>query len=188
MKMNKKKIAVGLLIIGVIGFIYSQNIKSGYRIYKERISGSKEFNHEFYLTAGNNYMFSVWGTDEEGALRPSANLEVGVQLLERKGKIVEEKLITATSSNDDGGLKRANNGYDIRYHPLENGEVILKSSLLRGDYVDIEVYENLPENIYWFPVLFIAVFIIGLILFLKARNSENSVGEVAPISEKIKTK
>lgn len=168
--MNKKKIAIALLIVGVIGFIYAQNQKKNYLIFEERIS-SKEYSKEFYVETGNEYMFSVWGTDEEGAARPSANLEAAVQLLNEKGSVLDEKHFTGTNSDNDGGIKRATNGYDIRFNPEENGNVILKSSLVRGDYLDIEIFENLPANTYWLPVLFIAIFITGLVLFLKARAS-----------------
>jgi hypothetical protein len=109
-----------------------------------------------------------------------------VQLLDRKGSVLEEKHFTGTDSNSDGGLKRATNGYDIRYNPEESGDVILKSALIRGDYVDIEVYENLPENTYWMPVLFIAICITGLVLFMKARASVNVQG--LPIQTKTQKK
>ena len=43
--------------------------------------------------------------------------------------------------------------------------------------MDIEVYQNLPENAYWLPVLFIAIFLSGIVLWLKARNTEQNVNQ-----------
>lgn len=81
MKANKKKFAVALIIIGVAGFIYAQNINSDYRIFKQRYNTHNPIVQEIEVLNGNHYIFSAWGTDEESALQKWANLEANVELI-----------------------------------------------------------------------------------------------------------
>lgn len=177
--MKKKQIAIALLIVGVIGFIYSQQQKKKYLIFEKRISNNQEFAHKIYTQAGNTYLFSLWGNDEEGGFE-WAGMEFTFKLETAQGKIIEDKTIVATGSEDDGGLKRAANGDDVKYSASQLGDVNLTTTLVEGDYLDIEIYENLPENTYWMPVLFIALFIAGFVLFMKARASVNVQGKPIP--------
>jgi hypothetical protein len=174
--MNKKKFAIGLLILSVVGFVFSQNQKKKYLIFEERNS-SKNYAKEFYVETGNKYMFSVWGTDEEGASQRWATFDATVKLTDENNSILQEKQITASDSDNDGTIRRATNGSDIRLIPEKNQKVLLSYTLVEGDYMDIEVYQNLPENAYWLPVLFIAIFLSGIVLWLKARNSEQNVNQ-----------
>lgn len=180
--MKKKQIAIALLIIGVVGFIYSENQKKNYLIFEKRISSNIEFVQKIYAQAGNNYLFSFWGNDEEGALQEWADMEFIFKIETSSGEILEEKKIVATGSDDDGGIKRAANGDDVKYSAHQSGDLIVTTTLTDGDYLDIEVYENLPENTYWMPILFIAIFITGLVMFMKARASVNVHGK--PIQTK----
>ena len=88
--MNKKKFAIGLLILSVVGFVFSQNQKKKYLIFEER-SSSKNYTKEFYVETGNKYMFSVWGTDEEGASQRWATLDATVKLTDENNSILHEK-------------------------------------------------------------------------------------------------
>lgn len=169
--MDKKKLAILMLLISIFGFIYSQNIKSGYRIFRERVTTKQEFAREFYVTAGNNYQFSVWATDELRGAHKWTSVEANVKLVGPGNNILCEKQIVATGSGDDTGNQRATNGYDIRHVAVKSENLSLACRLVDGDYMDIEVYENLPENAYWLPVLFIAIFLAGGVLFLKSRNT-----------------
>lgn len=182
--MKKKQIAIAFLIIGIVGFIISQNQKEKYLVFEKRISSNIEFVQKIYAQAGNNYLFSFWGNDEQGALQEWADMEFILKIETSTGEIIEEKKIVASGSGDDGGIKRAANGDDVKYSAKQSGDLILTTTLTDGDYLDIEVYENLPENTYWMPVLFIAFFITGLVLFMKARASVNIQGK--PIQTKTK--
>jgi hypothetical protein len=167
--MNKKQLAIVLLIIGVVGFIYQQNQKKKYRVFEKRISNNNEFVHSINVQSGNNYLFSLWGNDEEGGLQ-WAGMEMYFKIITESGVIVEEKNIVATGTEDDTGKKRATNGDDVKFSAAKSESISLFATLVNGDYMDIEIYENLPENNYWLPVLFIGIFITGLILYLKSRN------------------
>mgnify|MGYP000957561347 FL=1 len=92
------------------------------------------------------------------------------KIITESGVIVEEKNIVATGTEDDTGKKRATNGDDVKFSATKSESISLFATLVNGDYMDIEIYENLPENNYWLPVLFIGIFITGLILYLKSRN------------------
>ena len=73
--MKKKNISIALIIIGVIGFIWSQNQKKKYRIFQERITSSQAVNREMNTQTGNEYLFSFWGNDEETGSQQWAAME-----------------------------------------------------------------------------------------------------------------
>lgn len=182
--MKKKQIAIALLIIGVVGFIYSQNQKKKHLIFEKRISNTDEFVHKQYVQSGNTYLFSFWGNNEHPGLHKWATLEYNFRLARSGGDVIEEKKVTATGSDGEGN-QRAANGDDVHYKATQSEELILTLKLIEGDYTSVEIYENLTDNTYWMPVLFIALFIAGLFMFLKARASANVQGN--PIPSKRKT-
>ncbi len=165
----KKKIAIGLILIGIVGFIYSQNIKSKYRIFKERYTTQNPIVQEIKVLNGNHYIFSVWGTDEEQGIQQWADLQGNVDLVNQENKILEQRRFAASEPEEKGGIKRATNGHDIKYTAQKDESVTVKANLITGDYLDIEVYENLPENAYWLPVICIAVFLAGIVMYLRVR-------------------
>ncbi|MCG6186214.1 hypothetical protein [Maribellus maritimus] len=167
----KKNIALFLILAGIIGFVWSQNQKKKYCILEERISNHNPVIRKINAQTGNEYLFSFWGNDEETGLQQWAEMQLEYRIETQSGMLVEEKAISASESEEKGGIRRAGNGDDVQYTAHRSEDIIINASLSEGDYFDIEVYENLPEKIYWFPVLFIVVFITGLILFLKARNT-----------------
>lgn len=169
MEISKKKIAVALIIIGVAGFIYAQNIKSKSRIFKQRYTTHNPIMQEIKVLNGNHYIFSVWGTDEEQGIQQWADLQGNVELVSSENKILEQRPFAASESEESGGIKRATNGHDIKFTAEKDEIVLIKANLIQGDYLDIEVYENLPENAYWLPVIFIAVFLTGIVMYLRAR-------------------
>jgi hypothetical protein len=165
----KKKIAIGLILVGIVGFIYSQNIKSKYRIFEQRYTTHNSIVQEIKVLNGNHYIFSVWGTDEEQGIQQWADLQGNVELVNPENKILEKKQFAASESEDKGGIKRATNGHDIKYTAEKDENILVKANLIKGDYLDIEVYENLPENAYWLPVICIAVFLAGIVMYLRVR-------------------
>lgn len=171
MKSNKKKIAIALIIIGVAGFIYAQNQKSKSRIFKQRYTTRNPIVQEIEVLNGNQYIFSVWGTDEEQGIQQWADLQGNVELVDSENKILEQRQFAASESEESGGIKRATNGHDIKFAAEKDERILVNANLIQGDYLDIEVYENLPENAYWLPVIFIAVFLTGIVLYLRARQT-----------------
>ena len=109
------------------------------------------------------------GNDEEGGFQ-WAGMEMYFKIITESGVVIEEKNITANGTEEDTGRKRAANGDDVKFKATESENVTLLATLIKGDYMDIAIYENLPENNYWMPVLFIGFFITGLVLYLRSRN------------------
>jgi hypothetical protein len=172
--MKKRNISIAFIIIGVLGFVWSQNQKKKYRVFQERISNYQPNTFKVNAQTGNEYLFSFWGNDEESGLQQWANMEFAFKIETQSGNWIKEDTISASESEEKGGVRRAGNGDDIRYTATRSENIIVTATLLEGDYLDLEVYENLPDKTYWFPVLFIAFFIVGLVLFLKARNAKNT--------------
>lgn len=169
MQTNKKKIAIALIIIGIAGFIYAQNQKSKSRIFKQRYTTHNPIAQEVEVLNGNHYIFSVWGTDEEQGIQQWADVQGNVELVNSENIILEQRPFAASESEESGGIKRATNGHDIKFTAEKDERILVKASLVQGDYLDIEVYENLPENTYWLPVIFIVVFLAGIVMYLRAR-------------------
>lgn len=169
----KKKASYALLAIGILGFVYSQNIKSNYRIFSERVSSSDDEPVNLKLLNGHAYMFSLWGNDESSTMGEYASLEAKVTIQGSDARIIDSRKIIASGTEDKGGIRRAANGYDFRYRPEHSEQISLKYNLIEGDYLDIEIYEDLPENAYWMPVVFIAIFIAGFVTYLKSRAVQN---------------
>lgn len=181
---TKKQISYGLLAIGFLGFIYAQNMKSDYEVFSERVTSQNQSSIDFSLLNNHNYLFSFWGNDESSTMGPYASLEVEIKIIGSDNNIITENVIYASGSEDKGGYRRAANGEDIEYFSPHNQQITIQYHIVEGDYLDIEIYEDLPQNAYWMPVLFIAIFITGLVLFMKARASVNVQGK--PIQTKKK--
>lgn len=96
-------------------------------------------------------------------------MQGNVELVNSENKILEQRPFAASESKEEGGIKRATNGHDIKYTSEKDEIVLVKANLIKGDYLDIEIYENLPESTYWLPVIFIAVFLTGIVMYLRAR-------------------
>lgn len=165
--MSKKNVAIVLLIAFVVLFVYSQTLKSKYRLFKERINSSNEFVHEFSVKTGSSYIISIWGCDEESGLQKWADLDFSYKI-ESESKVIKEGTITATASEEQGGVRRATNGKDIDFIAKGN-KVSVWCEITEGDYVDVEIYEDLPNSLYWFPVISVIGFIVSIFYFFKAR-------------------
>ncbi len=168
---TKKQISYGLLAIGFLGFIYAQNIKSAYEVFSDRITSPNQNSIQFDLLNNHNYLFSFWGNDETSTMGPYASLEVYITIKGSDGKTIASTTIVDTGSEDKGGFRRAANGEDIEYFSPHNQKVTIQYHIAEGDYLDIEIYEDLPQNAYWMPVIFIVIFLIGIFMYLKFRKA-----------------
>ncbi len=169
--MNKKKtfkiISISLMIISIIGFIATTENKSSFRILNERGS-SQKFNFDINLATNMDYVFAFWVIDEEGGFQwanVSAYAEVSI-----KDSILYSKVIEFAESEEKGGLKRAEDGLNFKYHSNKNELAKFKGTLNEGDQWQVEVYENMSELENMKPGLFIILFIVSIVLVLKARN------------------
>lgn len=166
---TKKHIALLMIAISIAGFILSTSNKKKFRIFEKRYHQTGRVIETFDTEAGHEYLFFVWGTDEEQSLIKWASLEMDVQLLDSAGNKIDEREIVASDPEETGGIRRATNGCEMRYSGDKNAKVNLEVNLVKGDYLDIEVYKNISDGNNMLPAFFIASFLIGIVLWLKSR-------------------
>lgn len=161
------------MIIGVIGFIRYNNIKNEYRIFENRFSGVAEHQVEIFTKVTHDYQFFFWGVDEQFPSEYGFPEYKGeIQIFDRNNEIIFDTLFVESHSVDRGGVIRAEEGFYFYYSPSrdETLKVIMKT--INGDYLDLEVHEDLPESVSLTPPLFIFVFIFGLILYLRKKQEK----------------
>ena len=172
MKITKRKfIGILIMLIGVVGFVRYNNIKNEYRIFEERFSGATQHQAEIFTKVTHDYQFFFWGVDEQ------FQSEHGYPEFSGEFKIVDKNntvlLDTAFSvgspSVDDEGINRAQNGFYFYYNPPKDETVKVIMNIVSGDYIDLEIHEDLPESIALTPPLFIFIFVIGLIVLLRKK-------------------
>jgi len=175
MKKDKYKVyrylSIFFIILSVAGFIVSTQKKDKSAVMEERGS-SKEFKFNLKLESNHNYFFSFWVVDEETGFRwaeVSSYAEIIIN-----DSIIHSKTIDFSESEETGGIKRAQNGFDYNYKPNKSTEAVIKGVMYKGDYWEIKIYDNISEVENIKPGLFIILFIVSLFLFLKLRKSKNS--------------
>lgn len=173
--MNKKNIGLAILIAGIIGFFYFSGKKSDYQILTKRFSLAKIHHLQMDVKADQNYLFSFWAVDEEGGFKNQwADVKAFVSLKSQANELIVEREIIASASEESGGLKRAQNGFEYNYYSEQNQTLKVEINLVSGDYANMEVYENIPDGISLYPGLSILFGLIGLVLFLKGRAAANN--------------
>lgn len=171
MNKPKKRLAIGFIVLGIVGFIYAQNSKSNHRILSQRYRTHKPISESIEVKSGNCYTVSVWMTDEEQGLQQWAKIDAEIQLLNSRDEVLEQRNILNSEAREEGGIKRVTNGHEITYCADDQERLFINVVMKQGDYLDIEVYENLPGEQKWLPPIFIALFLVGLVLYLRARAS-----------------
>ena len=154
------------MIISIVGFIATTENKSSFLILEERGS-SESFEFDVNLATNTEYIFSFWVIDEEGGYgwaSVTAYSEIVIN-----DSIVYAKTIDFSEAEEDGGLKRAQGGFNFNYHSEKSKIAKFKGILKEGDQWQVEVYEDLTEVENMKPGLFIILFIISLVFFLKVR-------------------
>ena len=169
--MNKKNIGLLLLIAGVAGFFYLTSAKSDYRIFEHRFTQNKIHKVNFEAKENNNYTMFFWAVDEETGIQQWANIQLIVSVKTQSGELIkrEKRIATVSDTEETGGVKRAQNGFDFSYQSESDQTILIEADLQSGDYVDIEIYENLPEGLNLYPGLSLILGLIGIVIYLKER-------------------
>ncbi len=165
-----KIIIVSVMILSIIGFVMSTEHKKTMRIINERGS-SKNFEFTIDLATNTDYVFSFWAIDEEGGFHwatVSAYAEVIIG-----DSTVYLKTVNQSESDDSGGLKRAQNGFNFNYHCDKAVKAVFKGKLTQGDQWQVEVYEGLTQEKNMKPGLFIILFLASLFVFFKVKARKN---------------
>lgn len=169
--MDKKKlykiVSISLIVISIIGFIATTESKSSYRIINET-GTSKKFDFTVNMATNMDYVFAFWVIDEEGGYK-WANVSAYAQV-SIKDSILYSEVIEFAESEETTGIKRAQEGFNFKYHSDKGQVANFKGTMAEGDQWQVEVYENMSELQNMKPGLFIILFIVALVFFLKARN------------------
>lgn len=170
--MNKKNIGLLLLIVGIAGFFYFSSAKSNYRIFEQRFTQNKTHKVDLEAKENDSYTMFFWAVDEETGLQQWAEIQLIISVKTQSGELIkrEERIATASDSEETGGIKRAQNGLDFTYQSESNQTILIEADLQSGDYVDIEIYENLPEGLNLYPGLSLILGLIGLVVYLRGRR------------------
>ncbi len=171
---SKKQLWLIVIGISIAGFIFGEMYRSSLEIFNHRYTKTQQYAESIKLKIGNSYLISVYGSDDEMGLQKWAQLDFGFYAEDDYGNEVIRKNITASESQENGGVKRAVNGFEFDYLPKQSRELILHLNFIRGDDVDIKVYENISELANITPGLFILLLVVAVIFFFKARNVAKS--------------
>lgn len=167
--MKKKHLFLLIMILCIGLFIYAQSLKSKYGIYKERITTEARYEYNFRTAANSSYLISIWGCDEETGLQQWASLNFNYEVLVNNVSI-KKKQILASESEEKGGIRRAQSGSDVTFVSETNTNAVVICKISEGDYVDIEIFKDLPNNLYWLPVFSILGALLSGFLYLKYRT------------------
>ena len=167
MKKHLKKISIVLIAAAIIGFFFFTDLKGRYQVFEQRFSASTSAPVEVLLHPYKAHTAFFWAVDEEHGFE-WASVEAKVALAAEDGQVLASGEINATGSEENGGIKRAQNGFDeiVPAGPLDT---YLTVELVRGDYVDVEVYADLPTWLHLAPGVSILFGLVGVVLYLKNR-------------------
>lgn len=170
----KRILGIVLLLIGIVGFVGATEFNKIFRIDAPRYQGPGTHSLTVEELPGDRYEVKFWVVDEEMGLQEWADVEATVRVLDAAGEIAfqESLAASASSAQETGGVKRAQIGTSYEWTALADQPLTLSVELTRGDYADIEIYQNLPPGIDLLPALAIFLGIVGLILILRSRTSK----------------
>lgn len=162
-----------IILMGVIGFIASNNAKNEYEIFAERFSGEKIHQTEVFTKSHHDYQFYFWGVDEQFQSEYGfPEFEAEIKILDKNNNILFDTIFIENHSVDAGGVLRAENGFYYHYSTDRSQSLKVIMNTISGDYLDLEVHEDLPDSVSLTPPLYIFVFIVGLIVFLTKKKKK----------------
>lgn len=165
------RIGLALLALAVIGFVLSTEAKDRFLIQEERFSTTGQITVPVAVEAGTPYRLFLWAVDEEQGLQAWAGIEFAAKVLDSQGGVVAERKTSANASSaqETGGIRRAQNGFEFALLPEQSGEMQVIIDFVEGDTLDLEVYRGLSDLQNLLPGLYILSALAGLVLVLKAR-------------------
>lgn len=160
--MYRKRNAIILLTISILGFIYSSTIKSKKEVYNKKSSSLEIQSDKFNVNKNDTYKFAFSVTDEESSgFAPWPLAEATISIL----KDNDELLIIDTIADGgfiDVGVKRAmaiqEYNVDIDFY----GDLLFKYQLIAGQECELIVYKNIEDWRNLLPALFVITFVISV--------------------------
>lgn len=165
---RKKLLGLTMLIGGIVMFVFFNQKNKQFLEFSKTGSTLSPINLEMPVEAGNDYLVKFWFSDEEtGYHWASALADFSIYFNEEQ---IHTKKYSATSSDETGGVKRAQNTDEIRYTPSKSGKLIFKGELLEGDKWEVLVYKNMSDKENMAPPLALIVAIVGIVLVFRNRK------------------
>ncbi|WP_221028838.1 hypothetical protein [Actomonas aquatica] len=162
-----RRLSLIIIAAAVVGFIANSEMKTLHRVAKARFTQSTSSPWVAAISSASPHTVEVWAVDEEMGYQ-WADLDASVTVLDDTGTTVAAHRFVASESAEKGGVKRAQTGKTLQV-PLGASELHVTVSLIKGDYVDIEVYRDLPAWRALAPGVFVLLGFAGVVLFLKSR-------------------
>ena len=163
-----KIIGLVMLIGGIIMFVVYNQRNKQYLELSDSGSSLKPIEMEMPAEAGTDYLVKFWFLDEEtGYEWASASADFSIYFNDQQ---IHTKKYSASSSDDSGGVKRAQDTDEIRYTPAVAGKLTFKGKLTQGDKWDVEVYKNMSDSEDMAPPAALIVAVVGLVLVLKKKK------------------
>lgn len=168
----KRLISLSLLAVGLVGFFGGNQLTRVFRIASDRYNSVGTHDRTVEQSAGRSYEVRLWVVDEETGLQQWPGAEAALRVNDSEGRTLHEAKVRAdqAASSDTGGVSRAQNGITYRWLAVSDSPVIVSAALVDGDYVDVDLYRDMPEAIGLVPGVGILIGLAGLVLFLRSRG------------------
>lgn len=168
----KKWFGILLMAIGIIGFIFNANKKNDMKVFEKRVSTNQPQNFTVELSANHVFEIKFWGVDEEMTQTfNSPTFSSNIEIINEKGDLIFNESLESVISREIGGKRVTHDGLSFSYETQEDEIIQIHTQITMGDYMDVEVYEDLSSEADALPGVFIILAIIGLVLFLRGRNN-----------------
>lgn len=167
----KKYIGLTLLVIGIIGFFYAANDKNEKEIFSKRISSTQLEQIEIPVLAEQTYEIKFWGVDEEMTGNyGTPHFEAQIKILDRQKLVLFNQELVSIHEIETGGKRVTHDGISYSHTPTIDESIEVQVQIKRGDYLDIEVYENLSSEADALPGFSIILALVGLVLYFRGRK------------------
>lgn len=167
----KKYIGLTLLIIGIIGFFYAANDKNKKEIFSKRISSTHLEKIEISVLAQQTYEIKFWGVDEEmTGIYEAPHFQAQIKILDRQKLVLFNQELVSIHEIETGGKRVTHDGISYSHTPTVDETIEIQAKINRGDYMDIEVYENLSSEADALPGISIILALVGLVIYFRSRK------------------
>lgn len=168
----KKIIGIIFLVVGVIGFFYFANQKNERKIFQERVSSPELKTLNIDLEQNQTYEIKFWGVDEQmTGVFDQAYFEADISIKNIHGHILFNQSLISIHEVETGGKRVTHDGVEYIHTPKTDENIQIELKIIKGDYIDIEVYKNMDSETDALPGISIIFALIGLVLFLRNRKN-----------------
>lgn len=167
----KKNTGIIFIIIGVIGFFYASSIKGDKLVFNERVSSYNLESFQVNVDGGENYEIKFWGVDEEmTGVFQQPYFEAQLSIRDGQNHLLFNQDLMSIHEIETGGKRTTHDGLDYLHSPKSNEVITISAQIIKGDYLDIEVYKNLDSETDALPGVFIIIAIIGVFVYFRSRK------------------